>query len=342
MFSYNKISFLLLCVTLHFVNINSGANSNKKSVWKSAAPKPNFDPEYPQFTPFNSDEFVRIDSDVSENEQIDNNHYYQNNSAERVSANDRLYGNVQFTAPIVNKDVADLQERLKPLKNLFMGLYQNYKSSYVGNKTIGATDTLATPTIEDVENRIEEVEQPKPNKVKRKKSKKAAAKPVVTPSPELKYNVGPGVNLSLDSEKELVNVYLDEDCLKDVFTGTQIIAGKLYVKTIIFFLFFILYFVPKGRGKKYDLISKILPLFILPFLIQSAIVPFVVSSLKLLLIKSIIVGKIAIFLLVVSAFKNHVKYSYDGPPSYYVDPPSRRSEATVGYRVEGKPTTWIN
>lgn len=67
-----------------------------------------------------------------------------------------------------------------------------------------------------------------------------------------------------------------------------------------------------------------------------------VTSLKLLLIKSIIVGKIAIFLLIISAFKNHGKYSYDGPPSYYVDPPSRRSEVPVGYRVEGKPTTWIN
>lgn len=223
MFSYNKVSFLLLCVALHFVNINSGANSNKKSSWNRAAPKPNFDPEYPQFTPFNSDEFVRSDVSADENEQIDNDYYYQNNSAEQVSANDRLYGNGQFTAPIVNKDVADLQERLKPLKNLFMGLYQNYKSSYVGNKTMAMPDPLlAAATIEEMENRIEEVEQPKPNKVKRKKSKKTAAKPVVMPPPETKYNVGPGVNLSLDSEKELVNVYLDEDCLKDVFTGNPL------------------------------------------------------------------------------------------------------------------------
>ena len=98
-----------------------------------------------------------------------------------------------------------------------------------------------------------------------------------------------------------------------------------------------------GRGRKHDLITKILPLFILPFLIQSAIVPFLVSSLKLLLVKSIVVGKIAIFLLLVSAFKNHVKYSnYEAGPAYYADPPSRRSEGLSGYRVEGKPTTWIN
>lgn len=100
-----------------------------------------------------------------------------------------------------------------------------------------------------------------------------------------------------------------------------------------------------GRGKRQDLITKILPLFILPFLIQSAVVPFLVSTLKLLLIKSIVVGKIAIFLLLLSAFKNHVRYAYENSPSpsYYSDIPNRRTEnAILGYRVEGKPATWIN
>lgn len=36
---------------------------------------------------------------------------------------------------------------------------------------------------------------------------------------EIRYNVGPGVNISVEKDKELVSVYLDEDCLKDVFTG---------------------------------------------------------------------------------------------------------------------------
>lgn len=86
-----------------------------------------------------------------------------------------------------------------------------------------------------------------------------------------------------------------------------------------------------------------MPLFILPFLIQSAVVPFLVSTLKLLLIKSIVVGKIAIFLLLLSAFKNHVKYGYDAGPQFYPDVPNRRSEAHLtGYRVEGKPAMWIN
>lgn len=101
-----------------------------------------------------------------------------------------------------------------------------------------------------------------------------------------------------------------------------------------------------GRGRKQDLITKILPLFILPFLIQSAVVPFLVSTLKLLLIKSIVVGKIAIFLLLLSAFKNHVSHGvhgYEAGPGFYPDVPNRRSEAHLtGYRVEGKPAQWIN
>lgn len=97
--------------------------------------------------------------------------------------------------------------------------------------------------------------------------------------------------------------------------------------------FFIFAF-EKGRGRNKDLLAKILPLFILPFLIQSAIVPFLVSTLKLLLIKSIVVGKIAIFLLLLSAFKNHVKYGYEAGPQFYPDVPNRRSEAHLtGYIV---------
>jgi len=186
----------------------------------------------------------------------------------------------------------------------FRGNQPNFRSSYVGNKlnrrnddhTKAADVTVATTETAPLI--------------------KARRKLTDNFGDEIKYNVGPGVNIGVEKEKELVSVYLDEDCLKDVFTG---------------------------RGRKQDLITKILPLFILPFLIQSAVVPFLVSTLKLLLIKSIVVGKIAIFLLLLSAFKNHVKYGYEAGPAFYPDVPNRRSEAHLtGYRVEGKPSTWIN
>ncbi|CAG4971602.1 unnamed protein product [Parnassius apollo] len=65
-----------------------------------------------------------------------------------------------------------------------------------------------------------------------------------------------------------------------------------------------------GRGKKQKssmhkkLMQKLLPMFIMPFLIQSTIVPFFLSILKFMLLKSLMVGKLALALIVLNAFKN--------------------------------------
>ncbi|CAG9785492.1 unnamed protein product [Diatraea saccharalis] len=61
----------------------------------------------------------------------------------------------------------------------------------------------------------------------------------------------------------------------------------------------------EGRGKKNGLMERILPLFIMPFLLQSAIVPLFLSMLKFMLFKSLMVGKLALILIIINAFKNH-------------------------------------
>lgn len=43
----------------------------------------------------------------------------------------------------------------------------------------------------------------------------------------------------------------------------------------------------------------------MPFLLQSAIVPMFLSMLKFMLMKSLMVGKLALFLIIINAFKNH-------------------------------------
>lgn len=65
-------------------------------------------------------------------------------------------------------------------------------------------------------------------------------------------------------------------------------------------------------------------MFIVPFLIQSTIVPFFLSMLKFMLFKSLMVGKLALGLIVLNAFKNsnsfkgrdaevaHAHYGYHG------------------------------
>ncbi|KAJ8721559.1 hypothetical protein PYW07_002334 [Mythimna separata] len=61
----------------------------------------------------------------------------------------------------------------------------------------------------------------------------------------------------------------------------------------------------EGRGKKKSMLQRILPMFILPFILQSAIMPLVMGMLKFMLVKSFLVGKLALTLIMINAFKNH-------------------------------------
>lgn len=108
------------------------------------------------------------------------------------------------------------------------------------------------------------------------------------------------------------------------------------------------------------MLERVVPLFILPFLIQSAVVPFMVTMIKLFLMKSLFAGKIAVLLLLLGALKSHQNSIYmksmqhspyflkDYPLSY----PERRLETNFealspfkgeqGYKVEGKPEAFVN
>ncbi|XP_033165699.1 uncharacterized protein LOC117144563 [Drosophila mauritiana] len=282
------------------------------------------------------------------------------------------------------------KQALRKNSHIFMGIYKNYKSTYLGNKTTSEykkrlrdrvtapqmaenetpetvepdqedpRDSLAQEIRQDAQaEALMETQTESPNyddseslaakkrrKRKRKdrnKRKEEVESETDQPDPSTedesiqRYNVGPGLNVSLDMSNDIVHVKLDGENLKEIIGARWLTLDNS----------------EEGRGKKYDMITKVLPLFILPFLIQSAIVPFLVTKLKLLLVKSILVGKLAIFLLIISAIKNGNKMvqSYE-VPSYWAGEPSRRSELAAaassaaaaynGYRVEGKPTTWIS
>ncbi|XP_034484965.1 uncharacterized protein LOC117789900 [Drosophila innubila] len=294
------------------------------------------------------------------------------------------------------------KQALKKNSHIFMGIYKNYKSTYLGNKTtseyrkrlrnrvsatqLATNEATATEAVEQEQQ--EQLEQQaiddalalelrneanaealleaqtdtpiyddnetgsgkKRRKRKRKyrnnnnnNNKFAEAEQSLDADGEeredvQRYHVGPGLNVTLDMTNDIVRVKLDGENLKEIIGAHWLSTDNS----------------EEGRGKKYDMITKVLPLFILPFLIQSAIVPFLVTKLKLLLVKSILVGKLAIFLLILSAIKNSNKMmqSYEVAPSYWAGEPSRRSELAAaassaaaaynGYRVEGKPTTWVN
>lgn len=222
----NKKILLVLCVTLNFVNLNSG--NSKKGYVKNYGP--NFEPEYPQFTPFNSQEFINMSDDLNVEDEFEQVPTSQH--AVFVKAplpTQQSYPQQIFNGAYRPKDT-HLTERLKPLTSLMMGLYNNYRSTYTGNQTFDSSNpTLLPEQLNEVENKIEEI--------KVKKNRRKLKKKQTHFGQERKYNVGPGVNVSLNTNKELVNVYLDEDCLKDVFTGF-VASGSFNDLVLIFFLFF--------------------------------------------------------------------------------------------------------
>lgn len=105
-------------------------------------------------------------------------------------------------------------DKEKPLNNIGSGLFHNYRSSYVGDKTLRSPSRNHVGTMVDVGNKIDEVDSNEELQLRNRRRK-----PLSDFENEIKYNVGPGVNISVDKTKELVSVFLDEDCLKDVFTG---------------------------------------------------------------------------------------------------------------------------
>lgn len=206
------------------VNINSGS---KKRAFP-ASYGPNFDPEYPNFGPFNSQEFFNMEDELNEESQdptYEADDYYPHPLA--APATSATAAPFKSTQSSVNpaKD-AEFNNRIKPLKNFVMGLYNNYRSTYMGNASLESSLTsdnsdgvTPVPLDDDVENRLDDLVRPKKPKRKLKPKKKHLNSIF---DDELKYNVGPGVNVSLDKDKELVNVFLDEDSLKDVFSGNNI------------------------------------------------------------------------------------------------------------------------
>lgn len=108
----------------------------------------------------------------------------------------------------------------KRLRNAVYGSRHNsYRSSYVGSKFDRRDAAVATQTADIDSNATEQVPL---IKAKRKLYNEF--------NDEVKYNVGPGVNIGVEKDKELVSVYLDEDCLKDVFTGICILKTENNIK----------------------------------------------------------------------------------------------------------------
>lgn len=115
-------------------------------------------------------------------------------------------------SPINNQQVTETNAgRSKQFRaSAFRGNKPNFRSSYVGSKLSRRVTQSNDEVTKSVDVKVTTEETPL---IKNKQKFNNDF------SEEIKYNVGPGVNIGVEKEKELVSVYLDEDCLKDVFTG---------------------------------------------------------------------------------------------------------------------------
>uniref|UniRef100_A0A182SPS4 Protein osiris 22 n=1 Tax=Anopheles maculatus TaxID=74869 RepID=A0A182SPS4_9DIPT len=135
------------------------------------------------------------------------------------------------------------------------------------------------------------------------------------------YTFPPVLNMTIDEPNNIVKVKLNQDIVREMLNTGRESGGGI-------------------GGKK--MLRYVLPLFILPFLIQSAVIPFMLTAVKLFLLKSLMAGKLAIFLLLLGAFKNFTKKDRD---VYVKDLPDRRYEPSsegFAYLAEGRPSGWVN
>lgn len=126
----------------------------------------------------------------------------------------------------LDDSAASKSEHAKNLRNMGGVVQHNYRSSYVGNRLNRRVATAtAAPIVQKQQPAVAEVAST--TKTTSSDDNDDEHIPLIKAkrkfdndfSEEIKYNVGPGVNIGVEKEKELVSVYLDEDCLKDVFTG---------------------------------------------------------------------------------------------------------------------------
>lgn len=119
----------------------------------------------------------------------------------------------------------------RQLRKVVMG---NYRSSYVGgsksNQRLSSTINQyhVSNTNRQLDDGSSSNEAAQTTATTITKTKKKQLTPIVDEfGDEIKYNVGPGVNVGIEKNRGLVSLYLDEDCLKDVLTGTYFFSSSI-------------------------------------------------------------------------------------------------------------------
>lgn len=174
-------------------------------------------------------------------------HLYECATQINVSSNNVPSSSTDESIPIVSENetgAALVTETAAPsatvssrqLRKVVMG---NYRSSYVGgsksnrrlSSSINQYQVSNTNRHLNDGSSSEEVAETTAAPTLTKTKKKQLVSVPSEFGDEIKYNVGPGVNIGIEKNRGLVSLYLDEDSLKDVLTGE-------FGSSFFFFLFF--------------------------------------------------------------------------------------------------------
>lgn len=222
---FNKIwiaTFLLLTV---YENVNGAM---KKS-WKSAA---NFDADIPKFTPFESEESLPV-KDASLNEVVIQTTETSTNpspSAETLISkiSSKIKAPSNKIADIYNKFYQDMHKKPNNDFGVFEG---NKEDSEASSEAFEDFTEQAQPGPEHEQINIQQIL----NELSEEADKESASNDSTADEENdieissiengekntTQFKVGPLMNVTINPEDSLVNVNLDKNTLKEIFTGSS-------------------------------------------------------------------------------------------------------------------------
>lgn len=125
------------------------------------------------------------------------------------------------SAPVTETVIPSATLTSRQLRKMVAG---TYRSSYVGgsklNRRLSSSISQQQHHVTNTNRQLDDSGSSNESIQTETKTKKKQLAPAADEfGDEIKYNVGPGVNVGIEKNRGLVSLYLDEDCLKDVLTG---------------------------------------------------------------------------------------------------------------------------
>jgi hypothetical protein len=205
--------FRQICVTAIMLAVVCDA-AMKKS-WKSAA---NFDDEIPKFTPFENSENL-------ETQKLDEVQMKTTKTpTSSPSLSETMPGKMSSKIRAPSKHVAEMfnqfQQEVKKNSNQDFGAFNANLAAQAAQED--RFETIADEEQLDIEQVLSQLTDDA--KVSDDSTDNSEDELEITPignySNTAKYKVGPLMNVTIDSEDSLVNVNLDQNTLKEIFTGS--------------------------------------------------------------------------------------------------------------------------